>query len=296
MHARVPVILVSALDSENDIVTGLDAGAHDFITKPISEPLVSARVRSAIRVKEAYDQQKRLTSELERSNAELDQFVHIASHDLQEPLRSVSMSVQLLKRQYQSELDEKAQEYIDFASDGVKRMSQLLKDLLEYSKVGSEELKLTPVDLNEIFESTATNLKAAVQSSGAEIEIQDLPHINGNAAQLSRLFQNLLSNGLKYCESGTTPKLQIHAEQHDAVWRIFVKDNGIGIPENSCTQVFGVFKRLHTRKEYPGTGIGLAIAKKIVEVHGGRLWVEESSDAGTTFCTEFPVLVETTQD
>ncbi len=226
-------------------------------------------------------------ADLARSNAELEQFAYVASHDLQEPLRAVTSYTQLLSRRYSGQLDAKADEYIAFAVEGATRMQQLIKDLLMYSRVGTRGKELVPVDFVAVFEAAVANLEVAVAESGATVTHGDLPAVKGDFTQLAQLLQNLLSNALKY-RSDFAPVIHVSAERQNGNFRFAVRDNGIGIDPKYSDRIFQLFQRLHTRDEYPGTGIGLAICKKIVERHGGRIWVESAPGQGSTFYFTIP--------
>ncbi len=226
-------------------------------------------------------------ADLARSNAELEQFAYVASHDLQEPLRAVTGYTQLLARRYSGQLDAKADEYIAFAVEGATRMQQLIKDLLMYSRVGTRGKELEPVDFLTVFQAAVANLEVAVAESGATLTHGDLPTVKGDFTQLAQLLQNLLSNALKY-RSDQAPVIHVSAQQQNGNMRFSVRDNGIGIDPKYSDRIFQLFQRLHTRDEYPGTGIGLAICKKIVERHGGRIWVESAPGQGSTFYFTIP--------
>jgi light-regulated signal transduction histidine kinase (bacteriophytochrome) len=226
-------------------------------------------------------------ADLARSNAELEQFAYVASHDLQEPLRAVTGYTQLLARRYSGQLDAKADEYIAFAVEGAARMQQLIKDLLMYSRVGRRGNELLPVDFLAVFEAAVANLEVAVAESGATLTHGDLPTVSGDFTQLAQLLQNLLSNALKY-RSDQAPVIHVSAAGENGNMRFSVRDNGIGIDQKYSDRIFQLFQRLHTRDEYPGTGIGLAICKKIVERHGGRIWVESAPGQGSTFYFTIP--------
>ena len=220
--------------------------------------------------------------ELAISNKELEQFAYVTSHDLQEPLRMVTSFLQLLQRKYESLLDEAAQKYISYAVDGAARMKTLILDLLEYSRISSYKDDHIIVDLNDVLVRTLHTLKAVIDDSEASITFSDLPKVCGNKSQLMQLFQNLISNALKY-KSASKPIIEIGCTDNKDGCKFFVKDNGIGIEPKFFEKIFVIFQRLHNRNEYEGTGIGLSICKRIVELHGGKIWVESSVDAGSKF-------------
>jgi light-regulated signal transduction histidine kinase (bacteriophytochrome) len=227
------------------------------------------------------------TEDLKRSNAELEEFAYVASHDLQEPLRMVASFTQLLAKRYRGELDQDADEFIGFAVDGATRMQRLLQDLLAYSRVGTRGKALAPTDFNVIFERARTNLFTALEESGARTSSGPLPTVPGDEVQLVQLFQNLMANALKF--RGDQPSaIQVTAREEGDQWIFAVRDNGIGIEPAHQKRIFMLFQRLHHRSEYPGTGIGLAICKKIVERHGGRIWVESEPGRGATFYFTLP--------
>jgi PAS domain S-box-containing protein len=227
------------------------------------------------------------TVELMRSNAELQQFAYVASHDLQEPLRMVASYTQLLARRYEGKLDQDADEFIAFAVDGAKRMQALINDLLAYSRVGTQGRDFTPTDLNETVDRVIADLTAAIDDTGATVHREHLPTVPGDPVQLDQLFQNLISNAIKF-RGSETPRVDVTAERQGREWRVSVRDNGIGIAPEFADRIFIIFQRLHTRDEYPGTGIGLAICKKIVERHGGQIWLESEPGTGATLTFTLP--------
>jgi len=223
------------------------------------------------------------SQELERSNKELEQFAYVASHDLQEPLRMVASFTQLLERKYKDKLDDKAQEYINFAVDGAKRMQGLIDDLLTFSKTGLKDVPKSTVDLNKVCQHVIRDLGVLISESNAIVEIGLMPEIYANETQMNQLFLNLIGNGLKY-KSERSPIIKVDVQKiGEGQWQFSVTDNGIGIDKQYFNKLFVIFQRLHTRKEYKGTGIGLALCKKIVENYNGRIWVESIVGHGTTF-------------
>jgi PAS domain S-box-containing protein len=238
--------------------------------------------------KHADEELKNTMIELKRSNQELKQFAYVASHDLQEPLRMVSSFTQLLERKYKDELDEEALEYIDFAVDGAKRMQLLINDLLAYSRVNTEGGELEDVDFEKVLDEVLFNLEILIKENQAVITRDPLPKICADHRQMVQLFQNLITNGLKY-RSDETPQIIISAQKEDKHWLFSVADNGIGMDPQYRERIFQIFSRLHTHDEYEGTGIGLAIAKRIIVRHGGRIWVESELGEGSTFYFTIPI-------
>jgi PAS domain S-box-containing protein len=227
--------------------------------------------------------------ELRRSNADLEQFAYIASHDLQEPLRMVGSYCQLLQRRYKGKLDADADEFIGYAVEGAARMQRMISDLLAYSRVGRKEKPLEPVSCADMALAALQNLHIAVQECGAKVTMGALPTVMGDPTQLTQLFQNLVGNALKF-RGEAPPEVRISAERAGDVWRIVVEDNGIGIEPQYSERIFLVFQRLNERAKYPGTGIGLAICRKVVERHGGRIWVESDPSKGSRFIFDIPAI------
>ena len=222
------------------------------------------------------------TEDLRRSNDELQQFTYVASHDLREPLRMVSGYMALLEKKYSASLDERGKEYVQFAMDGAKRMDALIIDLLAYSRAGTTPLKPKAVDLGTVVERALNNLGPAIEESHANIEVSRMPAVSADETQMLQVFQNLIGNAIKY-RGEETPRIRVAAKEGESAWEITVRDNGIGIPPEQQHRLFQMFVRLHTRSEYEGTGIGLALARRIVERHGGRIWVESDGRTGSTF-------------
>jgi signal transduction histidine kinase len=228
------------------------------------------------------------TEELARSNQDLEQFAYVASHDLQEPLRMVAGYLELLSQRYRGQLDEKADKYIAYAVDGAERMSTLIRDLLAFSRVNTRGDELQTVDSREAFESALQNLGSAIRESDAAVSHGPLPAVGADRTQLTQVFQNLIGNALKFRSPARPPQVHVTAEEKEGAWLFRVRDNGIGFDPQYEDKVFLIFQRLHGRGQYPGTGIGLAICKRIVERHGGRIWATSELGQGSTFFFTIP--------
>ena len=237
--------------------------------------------------KRAEDQLKKASDELKRSNVALKQFAYAASHDLREPLRNMASFVKLLERRYKNKIDERADQYIDYIVGSSTRMQDLIEDLLDYSRLETKGKVFKPLNSNDLIERTITDLDASIKENRAEVTHDPLPDVTADSSQLGRLFQNLISNAIKY-KGKRKPKIHISASRGKEEWVFSVKDNGIGIDPEYFEKIFVIFQRLHSREEYPGTGIGLAICKKIVELHGGRIWVDSEPGKGSTFRFTIP--------
>jgi PAS domain S-box-containing protein len=250
--------------------------------------LVSSAIRDVTERKRIEAELVERAAALERSNTELEQFAYVASHDLQAPLRVVAGFVGILRRRYGDQLDEEAHEYIDLAIGGVERMQLLMDDLLAYSRVRREdERELEDVDCAAAVRQVMGTLAAEIEAKDARVEVDELPHVKGDRGQVAQLFQNLIANAVKFTD-GEQPLVQVTAERQDRCWRISVRDNGIGISEEHRDRVFNMFERLHTAEEFPGTGIGLAICKRIVENHGGSIVAEPAPGGGTVMAFTWP--------
>ena len=230
---------------------------------------------------------EKIAIELKNSNQELQSFAYTLSHDLQEPLRMISSYMQLLKRRYKGKLEQDADEFIAYAMDGAKRMSAMIDGLLQYSRVETQGEPFSLHDLDEVLDEALANLRLIIEDSTAEVDKNPLPTLATDASQMQRLFQNLIGNALKF-RGDVSPRVRIEAERHGAEWVFSIADNGIGIPPEQAERIFNMFQRLHTREEYPGMGIGLAVCKRIVERHGGRIWVESELGNGCTFFFTLP--------
>jgi len=253
--------------------------------------LTTAALRDITERKRAEAELAHQARELARSNEELEQFAYVASHDLQEPLRMVSSYTQLLAKEYQGQLSEDADKYIDYAVDGVKRMQELINDLLAYSRVGTQGRTFEPTDCERVLQRVLRNLEVSIQESGVAITHDPLPTVFGDPLQIQQLLQNLIGNGIKF-RRAEAPQVHVGAEHRTAgkesEWLLSVRDNGIGIDPKYSDRIFQIFQRLHNRRKYSGTGIGLAICKKIVERHGGRIWLDGEPGVGATFYFTIP--------
>ena len=262
-----------------------EAARSLFEQKALLEVTLAERER-------AEQQLRQRTEELARSNRDLEQFAYVASHDLQEPLRAVAGPLQLLQRRYEGQLDARADEFIGHAVDGATRMQALIDDLLTYSRVGRLEDPKQPVSAEQSLQGALKNLAVVIEETGAEITHDALPVVQAISTQLTLLFQNLIGNAIKFRHKERAPQIRIGAEAAGGHWRFSVTDNGIGIADQYFDRIFVIFQRLHTRREYPGTGLGLALCKRIVEHHGGKIWVESTPEEGTTFFFTMPRATE----
>jgi len=280
----LPFLLVSSRPDVTVMTRAVWTVVDDVIATPVDRVELEARVAVLLRT-------RGLSLEVERSNVELQRFAYVASHDLQEPLTAIESHVELLARRYRGRLDDDADEFIGFVVDGVQRMHTLINDLLCYSRVGTRIEPRKPTPAREALDRALDNLRAAIEESGAVIECGDLPIVVANAAQLVQVFQNLIGNAIKF-RGDEPPHVVISAEKTGNEWVFCVSDNGIGIAPEHFDRIFQAFERLHSRDKYPGSGIGLAVCKKIVERHGGRIWVESRLGEGSKFCFTLPEEVQ----
>ncbi|WP_137291710.1 sensor histidine kinase [Natronorubrum halophilum] len=257
--------------------------------------IYDARAKTGAREVELRNRElDRTRAQLEASNERLEQFAYAASHDLEEPLRMITSYLTLIERRYADELDDDGEEFIEFAVDGAERMRQMIDGLLEYSRVDTQGKPFEPVDLNAVIADVRKDLELQLTDSGADVDIEELPRVEGDHAQLRQLFQNLLSNALEYNDD-ESPRVRVSAERTGPRWTVSVSDDGIGIDPEDSDRIFDVFQRLHTAEEHSGSGIGLALCRRIVERHGGEIWVESEPGEGSTFSFTLPATGDATR-
>ena len=292
-----PFIFAAGAGDEEAIVEAMQRGACGFLIKDADRnylKILPTTIDRALRhyqteqaLRESEQRYRLMADRLKRSNEELQQFAYVASHDLQEPLRTVSSFVKLLEKRYQGQLDEDADTFIGYIVDGAMRMQALIQDLLALSRIGSRRLAPQAVDVNTVLDRMLEGMQTSLVEAQAEVTHATLPTVEVDASQLSQLFQNLISNALKF-RGEAAPRVHVWAHRSNGSWRFAVQDNGIGIKAAFQEEIFEVFRRLHGRGKYAGTGMGLAICKRIVERHGGRIWVESEEGHGATFFFTVP--------
>ena len=277
----------AAFDGESSTFElGLDDWFYYFHIAPVRDD--AGDVFAALGISQNITERREYERKLKESNERLEQFAYAASHDLQEPLRMISSYLQLTERRYADELDEDGREFIEFAVDGAERMREMIDGLLDYSRVETEGDPFEPVDLNTVLSNVRTDLQIQIEESDAVLTAESLPRVRGDRSQLQQLFLNLVGNAIEYC-GDDPPRVHLSAEQINDEWRLSVRDEGIGIDPGDTDRIFEVFQRLHTQDEHAGTGIGLALCRRIVERHGGTIWVESEPGEGTTFSFTLPV-------
>lgn len=278
----------SALDSQKKIVYLLVAlFSLMFIVALLVYRTLRSRKKANLVLRAKNLAIERQASQLEQANIELGQFAYVASHDLQEPLRTVANFVEVLQEDYASHLDEEAHRYFGLITDSTLRMKTLVKDLLDYSRIGRER-EFEPVDCNILLHEIKDDLSSLISEKDAQLKLEHLPTIPGSKTDLRLLFQNLINNGIKFGKPGQAPKIRLSAKRIEDNWQFMVEDDGIGISEDYHEKIFIIFQRLHNKREYEGTGIGLAHCKKIVDLHSGSIWVESSLGKGSTFFVSLP--------
>jgi signal transduction histidine kinase len=281
--AGIPVVFVTVRTEGESETAGLEVGADDYIHKPYVPAVIQARVRNLLARRAAELELAAKNAQLERSNADLQGFAHAASHDLQEPLRGIIGFLQLLQRRHGAGLDAEANEFISLAITGAHRMHGMILAMLAFSRAGNAGMHVTPVDPGEAARAALGDLHEAIAESGARITIADMPPVRADRELLMAVYQNLIGNAIKYRTAGAAPVVEVGAAVSQGGPAFFVRDDGIGIAPEYHRQIFDVFKRLHTQAHYPGSGVGLALCKRIIERHGGRIWVESRPGAGSTF-------------
>ncbi len=263
--------------------------ARRIYRKDIDTQMILLAIEDITERRRREEELKKLSDELARSNTDLKDFAYVASHDLKKPLQSIEGFAKLLARRYKGKLDATADEFIEYIGSSVKRMQELIKDLLEYSQIGAKEKKFKPADCSGIVQKAVGNLHAAIEESNAVLTYDELPTIIIDTPQMISLFQNLIDNAIKF-RGEKAPRVHISAERKGDEWVFSIRNNGIGIDPKYAERIFGMFQRLHGSTDYPGTGIGLAICKKIIERHGGRIWVESEAGKGSTFYFTMPCM------
>jgi two-component system sensor histidine kinase/response regulator len=304
----IPIIFLTSYNKEDaQVAKGYSYGAVDYIIKPVVPDTLRSKVGVFIELSkrtadlrrknleleaaekalhERTEELARRVEELARSNAELERFAYVASHDLKEPLRMVTSYTKLLARRYKGKLDADAEEFMNFAVDGAGRMEQLIEDLLVYSRVGNRDKLMRRVDCEVVLGRAVANLETAIQESGAAVTHDPLPTLMADDTQLVQVFQNLIGNAIKFRRE--VPRIHVAVRNMGSEYIFSIHDNGIGIDPNYADRIFVIFQRLHTRTEYPGNGIGLAICKKVIEQHSGRIWLDSHPGDGSTFYFAIP--------
>lgn len=297
---KIPVIFLTAnYSAEDKISKGYERGAVDYLIKPYDPFILLSKVsvfltlyQQRLELKNYSEHLKELVAErtkkldaavedLKRSNMELEQFTRIAAHDLQEPLRLVSSYSQLLEKKYKEKIDNEADEIIGFVVNGARNLQEMILDLHDFVEVNSKNTELSDIDLSQILKNSIKQLEKVMRETKCTIELDNLPHVTGNERQLTRLFYNILDNSIKF-RGKDPPKITVKSIEFDDQWQIIVKDNGIGIDPQYYNKVFQIFKTLHPKHKYPGRGIGLPIAKRIVERQNGKIWIESEPEKGTS--------------
>ena len=279
----VPIVVLTSLDALDLATQAVQQGAQDYLVKAqISGDLLHRSIRYAI-------ERKRHAVELERSNRELERFAHLVAHEVKTPLSIVQYCCDLLER-YKERLEGEAWEFVVATRNAVQGLGDTISELLEYASVGAHNSTLMPVDSGVVHDEAVSNLQLAINETQGRITRDALPTVTADLAQLRLVFQNLIGNALKYHRPGVPPEVHVSAKRERGDWQFRVRDNGIGIDPHHYERIFGIFERLHTAEEYPGTGIGLAICKRIIEQHGGRIWVESTPGQGSTFYFTLPTV------
>jgi signal transduction histidine kinase len=295
MRSIIVLQISAAFIAKDDRVRGLIGGADGYLTDPMSPDELIATINAFVRLHQAEAKLTKMNAELEhqtqelrRSNEDLQQFASIVSHDLQEPLRMISMYGQMLSQRCQEKLDPEANEFLGYIAEGTNRLQDLISHVLEYSRVQTRGQPFTTTECEEVFAQALRALRVSIEETQAVVTNDPLPTVVADPPQLGQLLQNLLSNALKF-HGSKPPRIHVAAKPNGEEWLFSVQDQGIWIDPQFAERIFVIFQRLHTRREYPGTGLGLALCKKIIERHGGRIWVESQPGNGATFFFTLPI-------
>ena len=279
----LPVVMMTGQGNENIAVQAIKAGAQHYLVKSdVTPELLHETIAAAIKHRALEYERGLLIEKLTASNTELERFVYVASHDLQEPIRMVASFSQILSKEYSQSLDETGQQYLDIVHQSSVRMRGMIEDLLTYARFGNAATETKPFDGDAVLAGALDNLRELIRERGAEIVADPMPTLCGNPVQISRLWQNLLANAIKYQAEGALPRIQVTVREDETAWHLSVHDNGIGIEARFIDQIFQPFRRLHVWDSIQGTGLGLSICRRIVENHGGKIWAESQPDQGTT--------------
>ena len=278
----VPIIFVTAISKEERYATqAAEIGAVDYIFKPINSEILKSKVKVYLDIYVQREQILKLNRSLQQSNEELERFADICSHDMQEPVRMMNSYAGMLDEKYRSVLDDKGRKYLRFITDNAVHMQKMILDILAFSRVGREELKVELVDCNQVVKTVLAKFEAIIAAKNAHISYDSLPTVKTSSTLMHILFQNLLGNALKFQDGSRAPEISIQSEASNGSWQFSVRDNGIGINPDLHGKVFGIFQRLHRRDDYPGTGIGLSTCKKFIELCNGKIWFESTPGKGT---------------
>jgi len=285
----IPIIFVTAISKEEKYATqAAEIGAVDYIFKPVNPEILRSKVKVYLDIYVQREQILKLNAVLRQSNEELERFAYICSHDMQEPVRMMNGYAQMIGEKYSSLLDEKGKRYLNFISGNARHMQQMISDILNFSRVGREEIKVEKVDCNQTMREVLAELESIIAHKQAKIMCAALPDLETSPTLLRILLQNLIGNALKFQDGSKTPEVHIEALRKDDIWQFCIRDNGIGIDPRFDNKVFAIFQRIHRREEYPGTGIGLSTCKKFIELCGGSIWFESTPGQGSQFFFTLP--------
>ena len=285
----VPIIFVTAISKEDTYATrAAEIGAVDYIFKPINAEILKSKVKVYLDLYTQREEILSLNGVLRQSNEELERFAYICSHDMQEPVRIMNSYADLLAEDYDALLDEEGRKYLKFITSSAARMRKMIQDILAFSRVGREEITLEPVNCGELLQEVLAEFESSIGKQDARVQCGNLPTIDTSPTLIRVLFQNLISNALKFQDGAKTPEIAIAAELCDGMWRFTVRDNGIGIDPTFQDKIFNIFQRFHRKEDYPGTGIGLSTCRKLLQLCGGDISFESTLGTGTVFCFVLP--------